>query len=105
LSCLPSSYKDRIEFDNPKTLEETMRKAKLCFEQYKNRNENSKNWNGKKVERFDPKKKGGAYSNKMLIRDFREVISLEQVNLSINLKIRVPNHQPSSIKKLPKKRQ
>ena len=40
-----------------------MRKAKLYFEQYKNKNENSKNWNGKKVERFDPKKKGGAYSN------------------------------------------
>ena len=43
-----------------------MRKSKLCFEKYKNRNENSKNWNGngKKVERFDLKKKGGAYSNK-----------------------------------------
>jgi hypothetical protein len=40
-----------------------MRKAKLFFEQYKNRNENSRNWNGKKVERFDPKKKGGSYSN------------------------------------------
>jgi hypothetical protein len=54
-----------------------MRKAKLCFEQYKNRNENSRNWNGKKVERFDPKKKGGDYSNKMLIRYFKEVISSE----------------------------
>jgi hypothetical protein len=41
-----------------------MRKSKLCFEKYKNRNENSKNWNGKKVERFDPKNKGGAYSNR-----------------------------------------
>jgi hypothetical protein len=40
-----------------------MRKYKLYFEKYKNRNENSKNWNGKKVERFDPKNKGGAYSN------------------------------------------
>jgi hypothetical protein len=43
LSCLPASYKDRIEFDNPKTLEEAMRKDKLCFEQYKTRNENAKN--------------------------------------------------------------
>jgi hypothetical protein len=30
-SFLPISYKDRIEFDNPKTLEETMRKDKLFF--------------------------------------------------------------------------
>jgi hypothetical protein len=36
LSCLPASYKDSIEFDNLKTLEEAMCKAKLCFEQYKN---------------------------------------------------------------------
>jgi hypothetical protein len=27
LSCLPQSYKDRIEFDNPKTLSEVFRKA------------------------------------------------------------------------------
>ena len=26
LSCLPTSFKDRIEFDNSKTLEEAMRK-------------------------------------------------------------------------------
>jgi len=28
LSCLLASYKDRIEFDNPKTLEEAMCKEK-----------------------------------------------------------------------------
>ena len=32
LSCLPQSYKDIIEFDNPKTLDEALRKARLCFE-------------------------------------------------------------------------
>jgi hypothetical protein len=42
LSCLPASYNDSIEFENPKTLEEVMRKAKLCFEKYKNENENTK---------------------------------------------------------------
>ena len=35
LSCLPQSYKDRIEFENPKTLDEVFRKERLCFEQYK----------------------------------------------------------------------
>ena len=33
LSCLPYHIKDRIEYDNPKTLEEAMRKANFCFEQ------------------------------------------------------------------------
>ena len=39
LSCLPLSFKDKIEFDNPKTLEETMRKDKFCYEQSKNKKE------------------------------------------------------------------
>ena len=37
LSCLPLSFKDRIEFDNPTTLEEEMRKAKSIYEQSKNK--------------------------------------------------------------------
>ena len=35
LSCLPTRFKDRIEFDNLKTLEEAMRKANFCYEQSK----------------------------------------------------------------------
>ena len=35
LSCLLESYKDIIEFDNPKTLDEDLKKETLCFEQYK----------------------------------------------------------------------
>ena len=37
LSCLPTSFKDRIEFDHPKTLEEAMIKAYLCYEHSKKR--------------------------------------------------------------------
>ena len=33
LSYLPYHIKDRIEYDNPKTLEEPMRKANFCYEQ------------------------------------------------------------------------
>ena len=33
LSCLPYHIKDRIEYDNPKTLEEAMRKVNFCYEQ------------------------------------------------------------------------
>ena len=32
LSCKPQAYKDIIEFDNLKTLDEVLRKARLCFE-------------------------------------------------------------------------
>ena len=30
LRCLLASFKDRIEFDNPRTLEEAMRKDDFC---------------------------------------------------------------------------
>ena len=33
LSCLLEAYKDTIEFDNPKTLDEVLRKARLFYEQ------------------------------------------------------------------------
>ena len=39
LSCLPFSFKDRIEYDNPKTLEEAMRKVYFCYEQSRNKRE------------------------------------------------------------------
>ena len=32
LSYLPASFKDRIEFENPKTLEEAMRKEEFYYE-------------------------------------------------------------------------
>ena len=32
LSCLPFHIKDRIEYDNPKTLAEAMQKANFCYE-------------------------------------------------------------------------
>ena len=35
LSGLPQAYKDRIEFDEPRTLEEEIRKAKYCYDQTK----------------------------------------------------------------------
>ena len=44
LSCLPFSFKDIIEYNNPKTLEEEMRKAKLCYEQIRNKREGVPNW-------------------------------------------------------------
>ena len=57
LSCLPTRFKDRIEFDNLKTLEEAMRKVELCYEQSKKR-EILPNWKTKKTSHFDQKRRG-----------------------------------------------
>ena len=31
LNCLPAVYKEKIEFDNAKTMDEVVRKARLCY--------------------------------------------------------------------------
>jgi len=48
LSGLPSFYKDRIQFDEPKTLEVAIRKAKHMYEQGKGKTDFRKSWQGKK---------------------------------------------------------
>ena len=62
LSCLPTRFKDRIEFDNLKTLEEAMRKEELCYEQRKKK-ESLPNWKNKNTNQFD-QRRGGFKSNK-----------------------------------------
>jgi len=32
ISGLPQSFRDKIEFDEPKTLQDTIRKARYCYE-------------------------------------------------------------------------
>ena len=58
LSGLPQSYKDRIEFYKPRTLEEAIRKAKYCYEQSKGKHDIHKAWKDKKKEKSDRRKKG-----------------------------------------------
>ena len=53
----PTSFKDIIEFDNPKTLEEAMRKADFYYEESKKR-ESIPNWKNKRTSNFDQKRKG-----------------------------------------------
>jgi hypothetical protein len=47
LSGLPSFYSDKIQYDNPKTLEETIRRARRLYEQSKGRPVFQKAWNDK----------------------------------------------------------
>jgi hypothetical protein len=47
LSGLPSFYSDKIQYDNPKTLEETIRREKHLYEQSRGRPVFQKSWNDK----------------------------------------------------------
>jgi len=53
IRCLPHVYKERIKYDNPRTLKEAMRKANFSYEQNKNKNQNVKNWKDKKHNKFE----------------------------------------------------
>ena len=47
LNYLPTIYKEGIEFDNPKTMDVIVCKAWLCYQQFKGRNDQVKNWQNK----------------------------------------------------------
>ena len=37
ISCLPPTYKEKIEFDMPKNMDKAIRKTKLCYHLFKQR--------------------------------------------------------------------
>src|ERR1700678_650821 len=55
ISGLPKEYRNRIEFDEPKTLEDTIRKATYCHEQYGHRAESRGDWRQKSGLKFQKK--------------------------------------------------
>ena len=58
LSGLPQYYVDIIEFYEPRTLEEAIRKAKYCYEQSKGKPDYHKALKDKKMKKSDQRKKG-----------------------------------------------
>ena len=58
MSGLRSFYKENIQYDEPKNLTKTIRKAKYMYEQGKGRESMQKSWKDKKKEKFDQRKKG-----------------------------------------------
>ena len=48
LSVLPQYYKDRIELYEPRTMEETIRKAKYFYEKRRGKLDYQKTWKDKK---------------------------------------------------------
>ena len=55
INGLPKEYWNRIEFDEPKTLEDTIRKATYFHEQYGHRAESHGDWKHKSGLRFQKK--------------------------------------------------
>jgi hypothetical protein len=55
ISGLPKEYRNLIEFDEPRTLEDTIRKATYCHEQYRHRAESHGDWKQKSGSRFQKK--------------------------------------------------
>jgi hypothetical protein len=58
LSGLPSFYKYKIQYDEPKTLNKTIRKGKYMYEKCKGRESMQKSWKDKRKQKFDQRKKG-----------------------------------------------
>ena len=57
LSCFPLMFKEQIEYDNQKTLEEAAKKENFCYDQNKKKRENMPTWKNKRTNNYDPKKK------------------------------------------------
>ena len=58
LTGLPSFYSDKIQYDNPKTLEETIRRARHIYEQCRGRPVFQKAWNENMKGKKDHRQKG-----------------------------------------------
>jgi len=55
ISGLPKDYQNIIEFDEPKTLEDTIRKTTYCHEQFGHRAKPREGWKQKNSSRFQKK--------------------------------------------------
>ena len=63
MGALPQSYKDRIGFYEPRTLEEAIRKAKYFYEKSKKKPDYQNAWNNKMNEKSGKRKRGLKPSN------------------------------------------
>eukprot|EP00253_Pinus_taeda_P005458 PITA_05458 len=59
VSSLPAYIRERIEFDNPRTMDEAIRKARICYQQNKQKGDiPNKRWNERKGNRVAGNNKG-----------------------------------------------
>jgi hypothetical protein len=67
LSGMPQSFQTMIEFDEPKTLEDAIRKDRYCYEQLNHKEETPKEW--KKKNEIGFKRMGVKYSRLLHIKN------------------------------------
>eukprot|EP00253_Pinus_taeda_P029666 PITA_29666 len=78
VSSLPLTMRERIEFDNPKTMDEAIQKARLCYQQNKSKGENpGKRWTDKRGSKI-PTGSKGACSN--FQKEFSKGTSIKNPN-------------------------
>jgi hypothetical protein len=58
LSGIPSFISDKIQYDDPKILEGTIRRDKFLYDQHKGRPTFQKSWEVKKKNKMEQRKKG-----------------------------------------------
>jgi hypothetical protein len=58
LSGLPSIISEKVQYDDPKTLEETIKRAECLYDQEKSRPTFQKSWEEKNKFKMDQRKKG-----------------------------------------------
>jgi hypothetical protein len=58
LSGIPSFMSDKLQYDDPKTLEEAIRRDKCLYDQHKGRTTFQKAWEDKKKNKMEKRKKG-----------------------------------------------
>ena len=101
LSYLLAIYKDRIKYDDPKNLEEAMRKAKVCYEKNKNRTEHTSSWKGKITDNYNQGRKNNSFQTTgilgITIMGTKEQI-IREIKPLINLKRKGKNLLPFIIK-------
>lgn len=57
ISNLPIYMKEKLEFENPKMIDEAVQKAQIYYHQMKHKREGTKNWTSKKGKKyFQPEK-------------------------------------------------
>eukprot|EP00253_Pinus_taeda_P008592 PITA_08592 len=66
VSSLPAYIRERIEFDNPRTMDEEIRKARICYQQNKQKGDiPNKRWNERKGNRVAGNNKGSRGNGKI----------------------------------------
>jgi len=61
IGSLPLFMKEHLEFDNSKTMDEVIRKARICYQQSRQNGDMGKIWNDKKGIKFPTGGKGNKY--------------------------------------------